>query len=434
MCLTFYILVAQNQNRDAAAVAAVQLEDADTVKKVESFLVSQRDKLVSEMNKFSEIIQKTDEKSRDKKIRELLPVRQKLIAKVLNENIQAGEKILAIAKDQDERAIGYNCLIDNYSSLAQSTFLDICLQKIDEAGIKDDDPDFQKKAMKIAEKLRAEEIVSEPQKKLDALVDQMDKEGKYEELVKNYRGMQLMQGLDKLEAKFSLEKFAKLKDDVKKWTKGVVDDTAERLFNDLLTAASSPAAVAVDKQIAEKTLKEITDYIGSDEYTKDVELRNQLLKHLKGVAARLVGADLNLYGQTINNETFDWNSLRGKIVLVKFTASWCGPCKMEIPGMRQAYEKYRSKGLEIVSVYVFEDGNSETKAVDDVKKVVAEEKISWIILSEALTKKKGGVPQAEKYSVQGVPTMLLVGKDGKVIATETRGEVLEEKLAELFDK
>jgi thiol-disulfide isomerase/thioredoxin len=433
MCLTFYILVAQYQNRNAAAVAAVQLDEADTVKKVEAFLAAQREKLVREMNKFSDIIQKTDEKSRDKKIRELLPERQKFIAKVFNENIQAGEKILAIAKNQDERAIGYNYLIDNYSSLVQSTFLDLCLKKIDEAGIKDDDPDFQKKAMKIAENLRAEEIISEPQKKLDAIVDQMDKEGKYEELVKNYRGMQLIQGLNKLEAKFSLEKFTKLKDDTKKWTKGVVDDTARELFKEVLTVASSPAALAVDKQITEKTLKEITDYIGSDEYTKDVELRNQLLAELKGLSARLVGADLNLYGQTINNEIFDWNSLRGKIVLVKFTASWCGPCKMEIPGMRQAYEKYRSKGLEIVSVYVFED-NIETKAVDDVKKVVAEEKISWIVLSEALTKKKGDVPQSEKYSVQGVPTMLLVGKDGKVIATETRGDVLEEKLTELFGK
>ncbi|MDR0391327.1 MAG: TlpA family protein disulfide reductase [Planctomycetaceae bacterium] len=202
------------------------------------------------------------------------------------------------------------------------------------------------------------------------------------------------------------------------------------MFQFLLEAASSEDALAADKQIVEKTFKEIIDYIGSDEYTTDVELRNQLLEQLKKQSLRLVGADLNLYGRTIDNKVFDWKSLRDKIVLVKFTATWCEPCKDELPYLQEAYNKYHNKGFEIVSVYIFE--YDEKEAINNVKKTVQDEKISWHVLSETLTQKAKEVAQSEKYGVEVVPTMLLVGKDGKVIATEIQGVKLNKKLAKIF--
>jgi thiol-disulfide isomerase/thioredoxin len=143
----------------------------------------------------------------------------------------------------------------------------------------------------------------------------------------------------------------------------------------------------------------------------------------------VVGNDPKLYGRTIDDKDFDWTSLRGKYVLVKFTATWCGPCKMEVPGMLEAYKKYKDKGLEIVSVYVFQ---READPVATVKEFVAEEKLPWIILSEALTEKAKQPKQGEYYAIQGVPTMVLVDKEGKVIMSEARGKALQNKLAEIF--
>ncbi|MDR2643716.1 MAG: TlpA family protein disulfide reductase [Planctomycetaceae bacterium] len=433
VCLIIGIFVVQRQNKVVKVAAAEQLENADTVKKLEAFLVSQNERKTSEWTKLLMQVQQVDTESQNKKIGELLPAYKKLETNILNENIQAGEKILSLAKSQDERFLGYSCLVESYYQLAQNEFFDTCNKKADEAGIKNDDPEYKSKLIEIARKLLADEMVTESQQKLDVIIDQMEKEGKYEKIVRDYRGVQLSDKIRILTVKFSLDKFNKVKDEAKKWSKGYLDNTVSSIFQFLLEVASSEKAIAADNQIAAKTVKEITDYIGSDEFSTDVELRNQLLEYIKGLSARLSGVALNLYGRTINNEVFDWNSLRGKFVLVKFTASWCGPCKMEIPNMLKAYEKYHGKGLEIVSVYIFEKG-TETQSVENVKKVVQDEKIPWIIISETLTQKAGNIGQSQKYSVESVPTMLLVDKDGKVIATEMYGDALDKKLAELFDK
>ena len=140
-----------------------------------------------------------------------------------------------------------------------------------------------------------------------------------------------------------------------------------------------------------------------------------------------VGSDFKLYGKTLDNEDFGWENLRGKYVLVKFTATWCGPCKMEVPVMLEAYKQYHGKGLEIVSVYI-----SDSAA--EVKKFVEKEELPWIIISESLSVKAGQPPQGETFGIQGVPTMLLVDKEGKILATDTRGPRLKQELKKLFDE
>jgi len=142
-----------------------------------------------------------------------------------------------------------------------------------------------------------------------------------------------------------------------------------------------------------------------------------------------VGADFPLYGKTINDEDFVGESLQGKYVLVKFTATWCGPCKGEIPGMLEAYEKYHDKGLEIVSVYIWQQ---ESDPVTAVKSYVEKEKLPWIIVSEALTEKSGQPPQSKFFRIQEVPTMLLLDEVGDIHATNMRGEALKRELEKLF--
>ena len=140
-----------------------------------------------------------------------------------------------------------------------------------------------------------------------------------------------------------------------------------------------------------------------------------------------VGSELNLYGKTLDNKDFDWESFRGKYVLVKFTATWCGPCKLQIPGLREAYKKYHDKGFEIVSVYIWEQKDD----AETIKQYVELEKLPWVIISEPLTKKAGLPPLDETFGIQGVPTMVLVDKEGKVLPADAN---LQQKLKEMLDK
>jgi thiol-disulfide isomerase/thioredoxin len=158
--------------------------------------------------------------------------------------------------------------------------------------------------------------------------------------------------------------------------------------------------------------------------------KEKMLAALVALLRRTTGNDLKLYGRTLDSKDFDWQSLREKYVLIKFTATWCAPCKREIPGLLDAYEKYRDKGFEIVSVYV---GERVADPVAAVKKQVEEEKLPWIIISETLTEQAGQPKQGKVYDIHVFPTMLLVDKEGKIIMTGAHGNELKVKLTEIFE-
>ena len=220
----------------------------------------------------------------------------------------------------------------------------------------------------------------------------------------------------------SPENYAKFKTELKTWL-----GEATEMFEDI---ASVGFEVAYKNKVpAEQFVKELNEYIQSPECKRTADEKKEMVAALEKMARLALGVDPKLYGKTLDDKDFDWKSLRGKYVLVKFTATWCGPCKMEIPGMLDAYKKYHDKGLEIISVYMWEQ---EDDPVASVKEMVEEEKLSWIILSEALTEKAKQPQYGEFYGINGVPTMVLVDKEGKIMMTEARGGDLKNKLAEIF--
>jgi thiol-disulfide isomerase/thioredoxin len=139
----------------------------------------------------------------------------------------------------------------------------------------------------------------------------------------------------------------------------------------------------------------------------------------------LPGQPIELEGPLLDGTAFDQAALAGKVVLVDFWATWCGPCVAEIPRVRELYRRYGPRGFEVVGVSLDEDREA-------LEAFVTEKEIPWPIIVDARPEDGGRPLLAGRYGIRGIPTMILVGRDGRVVSLSARGRRLEAMLAELF--
>jgi peroxiredoxin len=126
--------------------------------------------------------------------------------------------------------------------------------------------------------------------------------------------------------------------------------------------------------------------------------------------------------RTLDDQEIKLADLRGKVVLLDFWATSCGPCVAELPTLRKAYDKYADQGFTVVGISF--DRDAETAC-----KFLAQAKDSWPQIWA-----KGG-PESELaklYAVSAIPATFLIGPDGKVVAKDLRGRKLERAIAELL--
>ena len=117
------------------------------------------------------------------------------------------------------------------------------------------------------------------------------------------------------------------------------------------------------------------------------------------------------------------SELKGKVVLVDFWASWCGPCRAENPNVVKMYEKFKDKGFTIYSVSLDEDATKW-------KEAIVKDKLTWTNHVSDFKGWKSSV--VANFGIEGIPYTVLLNKEGKIIGKNLRGEKLEETLNELL--
>jgi thiol-disulfide isomerase/thioredoxin len=181
-----------------------------------------------------------------------------------------------------------------------------------------------------------------------------------------------------------------------------------------------------DSELAKKALGELLPVLSVSD-NPGVE---QQLPMLEGINRRLnlPGNKLELSGKFLDGAEIDWDSYRGKVVLVDYWATWCGPCRAEVPNVLENYLKYHDKGFDVVGISLDKERN-------DAEEYVQQTNIPWPSLYHESSDQSGWQnPMAVKYGITGIPTAILVDQAGNVVSMQARGPRLGTLLEKLLGK
>lgn len=173
------------------------------------------------------------------------------------------------------------------------------------------------------------------------------------------------------------------------------------------------------------SLEEICDNISPELIAKDEQIARiqSLVEVQKKTAVGKMFTDFEMDDPEGNKVRLSDYAGKGHYLLIDFWASWCGPCRQEMPNLKRTYEDFHSKGFDVVGVSLDQTKEAWIKGIKDLD-------LAWPQMSDV---KYWDCEAAKLYAISAIPHTVLLDKDGTILARELRGDALYQKIKELTE-
>ncbi|SRR5581483_3405205 len=200
------------------------------------------------------------------------------------------------------------------------------------------------------------------------------------------------------------------------------DDVAKILY---MKATLYREVIGDDKKADELMTQLKSQFKDTKFVTEIVQMEERRLAAKKVQDSLVAGATFPDFSEKdLEGNSISAAGYKGKIVLIDFWATWCGPCREEMPNVIDTYVKYHDKGFDIIGISLDEDRTT-------LENFLKENKISW---PQYFDGKGWENKVAMKYGVESIPATILIGRDGKIIGKDFRGEELTQAVAKALEK
>lgn len=166
-----------------------------------------------------------------------------------------------------------------------------------------------------------------------------------------------------------------------------------------------------------------TYYDGLSKEVTATKSGKKIKEVLESMSAIVIGKPApNFSGPSPDGKTVSLKESLGKVTIIDFWASWCGPCRAENPNVVALYNEYHAQGLNIIGVSLDKDATKW-------KEAIAKDKLTWTHISNL---QQWEDPIAKQYNVQSIPATFILDEKGNIVAKDLRGDELRAKVAALL--